>query len=79
MCERVPEILTKSLDECVKHFKIKGRKDKTIHDSGEDCLLTAQVYMELMKIAPPKIAELGFDFEEKDWNRELSVFTAIDL
>ena len=66
MCEREQEIISKSLEECVNHFNIKGRKDERLHDSMEDCLLTAQVYMELMKIAPPKIGELGFDFEEKD-------------
>ena len=41
MCDRDQEIQTRSLDECVKHYKIQGRADINKHDSMEDCLLTA--------------------------------------
>ena len=61
MCERDPNIFTKSLDECLSHFGLKGRNEKLLHDAREDCELTAQVYMKLMQLPPMKIAKLGFD------------------
>ena len=62
MCDRVPDIFTRSLDECCEHFGIKGRKKNKAQDAVEDCTLTAQVYMKLMEIPPMKMGKLGFDF-----------------
>ena len=61
MCDRVPEIETRSLDECCEYFGLKGRDMKKTHNAVEDCQLTAQVYMKLMDICPMKIGKLGFD------------------
>ena len=37
MCDRVPDIFTRSLDECCKYFGLKGRDIEKTHNAVEDC------------------------------------------
>ena len=57
----MPDVKIKSLDNLLEHFGFEPRDEDVLHNAILDCQLTAKVYMELMKLPPPKVMELGFE------------------
>ena len=65
--ERVPDVKIRDLDTLLEHFGFEARDEDVLHNAVLDCQLTAKVYMELMKLPPRKVSELGF---ENKWTKD---------
>ena len=66
MLERTGEWRFLGLDDALEYFGHESRDKDAHHDALTDARLAAKVYMELMKLPPLKVAELGFMFEEEE-------------
>ena len=53
----------RTLDGCLEHFEYEPRDTDAVYDAMNDCILTAKVYMELVKIPEEKKWTLGFTKE----------------
>ena len=60
MSERVPNVNDRTLNGLLEHFGFEAREEGVKHDALTDCILTANVYMEIVKLPEVKTASLGF-------------------
>ena len=63
MSYRVEKMVHRTLDDCLEHFGYEPRDTDAVHDAMNDCILAANVYMELAKIPEEKKWTLGFTKE----------------
>ena len=60
MSRQVPFLKFHGLDDLLEHFGFERRSLEVKHDAQADCILTAKVYMEIMKISVKQQPSLGF-------------------
>ena len=66
----VPPIVSKSLDELLKHFELEPRDQKVAHDAYIDCSKTAQVYMKLKQEPKTQVAAHDDESGESEQDEE---------
>ena len=63
MADRVPFLVHGGLDDLLEHFGHPRSDLEAYYDAMEDCILTAKVYMDIVKIPEKKERTHGFAHE----------------